>query len=72
MGTQGRAPVCVHCGSTVVTRIALFGSQLMTSQYRCEQCRTYFEHIRWDDEDQGADADPGEPANKRAPKASGR
>lgn len=48
---QARAPVCVHCGSREVTRVSLFGSQLMTSQYRCTTCATFFEHVRWDEAD---------------------
>lgn len=42
--------VCAHCGSSNVTMVSLFGGQLMTSQYRCESCLSYFEQIRWDDE----------------------
>ena len=63
MGPQ--APVCAHCGSASVTRVSLFGSQLMTSQYRCGQCRTYFEHIRWDEEDHQAGPDAKELADRR-------
>lgn len=33
--------------------VSLFGGQLMTSQYRCESCLSYFEQIRWDDETPG-------------------
>jgi len=58
MTVHARTPVCVHCGSTAATRISLFGSQLMTSQYRCGQCATYFEHVRWDE---------AEPAPEPAP-----
>lgn len=59
---EPQAPVCAHCGSASVTRVAPFGSQLMTSQYRCEQCRTYFEHIRWDEEDPQMGPDAKKPA----------
>lgn len=62
---EPQAPVCVHYGSARVTRVALFGSQLMTSQYRCGQCRTYFEHIRWDEDDRQLGPDAKEPADRR-------
>lgn len=63
MGQQ--APVCAHCGSDRVTRVALFGSQLMTSQYRCGECRSYFEHIRWDEDDRRPGPDVKNDAGKR-------
>lgn len=43
-------PVCAHCGSSAVTRVSLFGGQLMSSQYRCNACLSYFEQVRWDGE----------------------
>lgn len=63
---EPQAPVCAHCGSASVTRVALFGSQLMTSQYRCEQCRTYFEHIRWDENETMEDPQMGPDAKEPA------
>jgi hypothetical protein len=43
--------------------VSLFGGQLMTSQYRCGKCLSYFEQIRWDGNDTGDDPgdrkDPG-------------
>ena len=50
----GRTVACPHCGSSEVEVEALFGSQLMTSQYWCRGCRTVFEHIKVD-----ADEAPG-------------
>ncbi len=38
---------CLYCDSTAVERLALFGGQLMTSQYRCRACGSIFEQIRW-------------------------
>ncbi len=42
------APNCLYCGSASVRCISLFGSQLMTSQYRCLDCAAIFEHVRWE------------------------
>jgi transposase-like protein len=43
--------VCPFCGSTDTELIALFGSQLSTSQYQCHICHTYFESMKQDDRD---------------------
>jgi len=41
------APVrCPFCESEGTELIALFGSQLLTSQYRCAACGSYFEGLR--------------------------
>lgn len=51
----GGSPVlCPHCGSTDVKVEAAFGGSLMTRQYWCEGCRTVFEWVRWEPDD-----DPG-------------
>lgn len=63
MASPGQIPVCAHCGSSEVSMVSLFGGQLMTSQYRCGKCLSYFEQIRWDGNDTGDDPgdrkDPG-------------
>jgi transposase-like protein len=42
-----RVPVrCPHCDSRRIERLALYGSQLMTSQCRCEACGELFEVVR--------------------------
>lgn len=45
---------CPHCGSVDVEVEAAFGGSLMTSQYWCRGCRTVFEWVRWEPDD-----DPG-------------
>ncbi len=37
---------CPFCGSTDSEMIALFGSQLLTSQFYCHGCHTVFEAVR--------------------------
>lgn len=52
--SAGDAVACPHCGSTDVEIEAPFGGSLMTSQYWCRGCRTVFERVRWEPDD-----DPG-------------
>ena len=37
---------CPFCDSRQIELIALFGSQLLLSQYRCKSCGSYFEGVR--------------------------
>ncbi len=39
---------CPFCQSTETELIALFGMQMMTSQYYCRHCRSVFEAVKWD------------------------
>lgn len=50
----GSPITCPHCGSTDVEVEAAFGGSLMTRQYWCNGCRTVFEWVRWEPDD-----DPG-------------
>lgn len=43
----GKAVRCPHCRSAETLRVALFGRQLMTSQYQCSVCGQIFEAVRW-------------------------
>jgi transposase-like protein len=46
-----REPVrCPFCKSDRSELISLFGSQLLTSQYRCTACGSYFEGVRGEDD----------------------
>jgi transposase-like protein len=58
---MSRAPDCPFCSSTAVERIGQWGGQMITAQWRCEACGSYFEAIR-EDFDDPAPADPGDPA----------
>ncbi len=40
------SPTCPFCGSTDNEMVALFGSQLLTSQFYCHGCHTVFEAVR--------------------------
>ena len=37
---------CPFCEALDVALVSLFGSQLLTSQYRCQACGSYFEAVR--------------------------
>jgi transposase-like protein len=39
-------PTCPFCDAPDVERVAQFGGQLMTSQWRCRGCGSYFEAVR--------------------------
>jgi transcription elongation factor Elf1 len=41
------APRCPFCGAADAEIISLFGSQVMTMQLRCRQCRSYFEASKY-------------------------
>ena len=50
---------CPFCSSPEVERVAQWGGQIITAQWRCKACNSYFEAVR-DDFD-------GEPATGELP-----
>jgi ribosomal protein L37AE/L43A len=46
------APACPFCGAHTVERVGQWGGQIITSQWRCLGCRSYFEAVRDDFDDQ--------------------
>jgi transposase-like protein len=42
------APECPFCGSAAVERVGQWGGQIITAQWRCRTCNTYFEAVRDD------------------------
>jgi transposase-like protein len=52
------APGCPFCESDEVTRVGQWGGQIITSQWRCEACNSYFEAIRSDFDDPAPAAPP--------------
>jgi transposase-like protein len=48
--TKGPGPfvVCPFCNADDVERVSQFGGQLMTSQWQCRACGSYFEAVRED------------------------
>jgi hypothetical protein len=38
---------CPFCRSERTTRVADFGTSLMAAVHCCEDCRSYFESIKW-------------------------
>lgn len=41
-------PTCPFCESISTEQESQFGSEISTVQYYCNDCRTVFEHIRYD------------------------
>jgi hypothetical protein len=41
-------PACPFCRSHKVERVAQWGGQIITSQWRCLACSSYFEAVRED------------------------
>jgi transposase-like protein len=50
-------PTCPFCGDGAVERVGQWGGQLITSQWRCQACSSYFEALR-EDFDDPVPADP--------------
>ena len=42
---------CPFCSSAEVERVAQWGGQIITAQWRCSACNSYFEAVREDFDD---------------------
>jgi transposase-like protein len=42
---------CPFCGADSVERVGQWGGQIITSQWRCQACNSYFEAVREDFDD---------------------
>jgi hypothetical protein len=52
---SGEAPMtCPFCDSARVERVGQWGGQIITSQWRCVECGSYFEALREDFDDHAA------------------
>jgi len=61
------APRCPFCASHRNEVISLFGTQAMTLQYRCLECGSFYEAIKYDGGSAGASpsAAPPDPPRRR-------
>ncbi len=48
---------CPFCSSAEVERVAQWGGQIITAQWRCNACNSYFEAVREDFDDAPVSAD---------------
>jgi len=48
-------PACPFCNADGVERIGQWGGQIITAQWRCAQCGSYFEAIREEFDDRVTD-----------------
>ncbi|MGF9712649.1 MULTISPECIES: hypothetical protein [Paenibacillus] len=46
-----KQPHCSFCNSTNVVLLSRFGTAQLVRQYYCNDCRSAFEYIRWQNED---------------------
>jgi ring-1,2-phenylacetyl-CoA epoxidase subunit PaaD len=44
---------CPFCGSPETERVAQWGGQIITAQWRCRACNSYFEAVREDFDSSG-------------------
>jgi transposase-like protein len=49
---------CPFCDSPQVERVAQWGGQIITAQWRCAACNSYFEAVREDYDDTPASVPP--------------
>ena len=56
------APSCPFCGAGAVERVGQWGGQIITAQWRCQACNSYFEAVR-EDFDDPVPADPRDAAS---------
>jgi len=59
--SSGAAPDCPFCGTGATERVGHWGGQIITAQWRCPACNSYFEAIRGDFDDDSAGGGPGPP-----------
>jgi hypothetical protein len=48
MGRQAPLLTCPFCESPDVEMVSAWGGQIITAQWRCRSCSTYFEAVRED------------------------
>jgi transposase-like protein len=59
VGAMIATPTCPFCEAGAAERVGHWGGQIITAQWRCQACGSYFEAVR-EDFDEAA---PGQPAN---------
>lgn len=45
---SGAGPACPFCGARDSELVSRFGGQIITAQWQCSACRSYFEALRDD------------------------
>jgi transposase-like protein len=66
----GASPDCPFCESGAVERIGLWGGQMITAQWRCQSCGSYFDAVREDFEDRRTTRTRPDPARPDAERAA--
>jgi hypothetical protein len=52
------APACPFCGAEDAERVGQWGGQIITAQWRCRACNTYFEALREEFDDRPETREP--------------
>jgi ribosomal protein L37AE/L43A len=55
-------PACPFCGAGDAERVGLYGGQIITAQWRCRACGSYFEALREDFDAAVSRSTPAAPA----------
>ena len=50
---------CPFCSSPEVERVAQWGGQIITAQWKCDACNSYFEAVRDDFDDRDSQSATG-------------
>jgi transposase-like protein len=64
------AVTCPFCDASDVEQVAQWGGQIITGQWRCRACGSYFEALRDDFDDPATQPAGAAPAPRRAPPAT--
>jgi len=64
MVTVSEHPDCPFCGARAAERVGQWGGQMITAQWRCDGCGSYFEAVRDDFDDRVSDDGPAGPARR--------
>lgn len=46
VGAMSDPPACPFCDAHTVERVGQWGGQIITAQWRCKACGSYFEAVR--------------------------
>jgi hypothetical protein len=59
-----RTPHCPFCRAPEVELVSQFGSQILTSQWVCQSCHSYFDAIREDFDDRRVRVGESQPSSE--------
>ena len=48
--SEDKPQLCPFCQSTKTEMVSLFGQTLLGSQYKCKECHSFFEAVRFNEQ----------------------